>query len=124
MSSPEQPTDATSPASTNATQRTPAPALVLVLVRLLPGADRDAYERFTAQIDRPGVLATYASVHSWHLYRLAHTNSLDYDYLEVAAVSDISQFRQDAERPAAADLVRQARQFINEPLVLLANFTV
>lgn len=98
--------------------------LLLVLVRLRPGVDRGQYERFTAEVDRPGVLRHYRSIRSWQLYRLVDPGPLPYQYVEVAVSDDLDQLRRDMSTPAAAALVRQARYYIEEPEVLVARQAV
>jgi hypothetical protein len=99
-------------------------ALLFVLVRLRSGTDRGAYQRFTAQVDRPGVLQHYRSVRSWHLHRVVDGGGLPYYYIEVAAIGDVDQLLRDMSTPAAAELMRQAREYIEEPHVLLTRRVV
>lgn len=120
MTSADQPDTSASMAAL----RPAAQALLVVLVRLRTDVDRHAYEKFTAEVDRPGVLAHYSSVRQWNLYRLCKAGEVGYDYLELAEVSDVDQLRIDMASPAAVDLVRQARMFIEEPTVLLADLAV
>jgi hypothetical protein len=98
----------------------PPQAYLVVLVRLRPGTDRDEYERFTAEVDRPGVLAHYPSVADWHLYRVRDAGA-GVDYVEVATVRDAARLREDMSTPAARELVARARRYIEPPVALVLD---
>lgn len=50
-------------------ERNPHMATLIVPLKLKPGADREAYERFAREVDGPTITAEFLSVSEWHVYR-------------------------------------------------------
>jgi hypothetical protein len=100
--------------------------VLLVLNKLKPGADREAYEKWSAEVDKPAALAT-ESTDDWKLLR-ANSDlagaELPFDYVEVASINDAEQLKSDLQSDAGADLLRQLSQFCEKPTLILFDQVV
>lgn len=100
---------------------------LIVLNKLKPGADRDRYETWAAEVDRPGVMGAFDSVEDWHLFR-AEANlgggELPFNYVEIVTVSDAEQLGKDVQSETAADLSRQLSEFCEAPTFVLTDQVV
>lgn len=100
--------------------------VVFFLVRLKPGVDPAAYERWFRERDYP-TAGKFPSVVSYNNHRLAgqahrHQQELagqsreadaHYDYLEVVQINDLEAYRRDARSPAANKLRTEILEFID-----------
>lgn len=100
---------------------------LIVLNKLKSGADREAYETWAAEVDKPGVTGAFASVEDWHLYRAVANlggPELPFDYIEVVSVNDAEQLAKDVQSDTAADLSRQLAEFCEAPTFVLTDQVV
>lgn len=101
--------------------------MLIVLNKLKPGADREAYEKWAAEVDKPGVTGAFSSVTDWQLHR-ATTNlgggELPFDYVEIVSVNDVEQLGRDVQSDTAADLSRELGQFCESPTFVLVDQVV
>jgi hypothetical protein len=86
--------------------------------RLQPGADRGAYERWVEQVDYPGA-RKIPSILSYCVYRVQGAcvgelaQEFQYDYVEVAEVTDFQSYLHDLEEhPAARTVIAEIGQYV------------
>jgi hypothetical protein len=100
------------------------PASLIMLSRLREGAERAAYERWAAEVDRAAVLAL-PSIEEWRLHRVQRTlgGGADppCDYVEVSLVNDVDQLQRDLSSDAAAKLTSELLRFCEPPTFLLTE---
>ena len=106
------------------TEASTGTATLTILSRLRQGADRAAYERWAAEVDRPAVLAM-PSIDDWRLDRVERVLGGDvdplYDYVEIAAVGDLAQLERDLGSEAAAALTEALLEYCEPPTFLLTE---
>lgn len=101
--------------------------MLIVLNKLKPGVNREAYEKWAAEVDKPGVTGAFGSVDDWHLFRATANlagGELPFDYIEVVSVNDAEQLAQDVQSDTAADLSRQLAEFCEAPTFVLTDQVV
>ncbi len=96
-------------------------ATLIVMLKLKEGADRQRYEAFARDTDRPTAMAL-SSIRDWQLYRAQGLVGADgdtpFDYLEVVQVDDTDQMAQDMAGPQIAELSEQLAEFAEGRYVL------
>lgn len=97
---------------------------LIMLSTLREGADRDAYERWAREVDRPTVLAL-PSIDDWRLYRVAGAlgdgAEAPCDYVEIAKVNDLEQLERDLGTETAAELTRALHEHCEPPTFLTSE---
>lgn len=99
--------------------------MVFYLVRLKPGVDPAAYERWFRERDFP-MSRKLPSIISYTNHKLAgpahdlqerlvglRKPDVRYDYLEVIHVTDLAAYRTDVRSPAVNELRRELMEFID-----------
>lgn len=103
-------------------------ATLIVPLKLKPGADREAYERFAREVDGPTITAEFLSVSEWHVYRaeqvLGSEEPAPFDYIEVVEVGDVGQLGQDVSSETAARLTEQLLEFVEPPRFVITERVV
>jgi hypothetical protein len=98
--------------------------MLMMLSKLKPDADRGAYERWAAEVDRPAVVAL-PSIDEWRLFRVGRTlgdgAEAPWDYVEVALVGDVEQLERDLRSDIAAKLTAALLEFCEPPTFLLTE---
>ncbi len=86
--------------------------------RLQPGSDSGAYERWVEQVDYPGA-RQIPSILSYRVYRVQGAcvgelaKELQFDYVEVAEVTDIQAYLRDLEEhPAARTVIAEIGRYV------------
>ncbi len=86
--------------------------------RLQPGADRSAYERWVDQVDYPGARQV-PSILSYRVFRVQGAcvgelaEEFEYDYVEVAEVTNILAYLRDLqEHPAAQTIIAEIGKYV------------
>jgi hypothetical protein len=96
-------------------------ATLIVMLKLKEGVDRQRYETFARETDRPTALGL-PSIDDWRLYRAQGLVGADgeppFDYLEVVQVNDTAQMARDMAGPQIARLSEQLAGFADSKLVL------
>lgn len=102
-------------------------AVLIVLNKLKAGADRAAYEKWAAEVDRPTVMDSFASVDDWHLHRATANlggGDLPFDYVEVVTINDPEQLGRDVQSETAGRLSSELADFCEPPTFILADQVV
>ena len=85
--------------------------------KLQPGVARGVYERWVQEVDYPGAKQV-PSLLSYRVYRVqgpcvGPQAGFDYDYVEVARVSDMQDYLRDLEtHPAAQEIIAQIGRYV------------
>lgn len=87
--------------------------------RLQPGIDPEAYEAWVRRVDYPGAQQV-PSLTSYRVFRIEGpcvgplSNLFNYDYFEVAEVSDMKEYLSDLERhPAAQAIIAEIGRYVS-----------
>jgi hypothetical protein len=94
---------------------------VLILLKLLPEADREAYETWARTVDAPSVAAHCKSVVSWNLFRVDEPSVAGFDYIEVITGTDREELDRDLASEAVGALVAEVKRFVAQPLQVTAT---
>jgi len=97
---------------------------LIVLFRLKPGTDRQAYENWARQTDLP-IVRQLASVTSFDLYRalgvFGSGQPAPYDYVEVIRIADLDRFGTEVASATMQQVAGEFRGFADNTLFLLAE---
>ncbi len=100
-----------------------AAAILVVLLKLKPGADPAAYERWAAESDAPTAKGL-PSIAGWNLYAaqglVGAEGAAPFDYIEVVQVSDTDQLAKDMAGEAIGQRSAELAQFA-EPVFVLTR---
>jgi hypothetical protein len=96
----------------------------VILVKLRPGADRQAYEAFIREVDYP-VAATRRSI---PYYRNHHIRPdtwepapAEWDYVEYIQVTDVDEYTAERASKPNAEFVRRNPEFVERTLSFWAD---
>ena len=97
---------------------------LIVVFRLQPGADPQAYENWARQTDLP-VVRGLGSVAAFDVYRvdglLGSDESAPFDYVEVIDVSDMETFGTDVATDTMKRVAAEFREFADNPVFMLTR---
>lgn len=97
---------------------------LIVLFRLKPDADRDAYEAWAKATDLP-IVRDLPSVERFDVFRVAGLFGSDepapYDYVELIDISSMDQFGTDVGTDTMARVAGEFRQFADNPVFMLTG---
>jgi hypothetical protein len=97
---------------------------LIVLFRLKPGVDRQAYEQWARSTDLP-IVRKLPSIGRFVVYRAAGLFGSDgpapYDYVELIDVKDMGQFGTDVSTDTMRRVASEFRQFADNPVFMLTD---
>lgn len=97
---------------------------LIVLFRLKPGADVQAYETWAQTTDLP-VVRNLGSVGGFDLYRtaglLGSADRAPYDYVEVIQIKDLAGFGADVATEVMGKVAAEFRSFADQPVFMLTH---
>jgi len=97
---------------------------LIVLFRLRPGVDPEAYEAWAQQTDLP-VVRQLGSVSDFQLRRVrglfGTDSSAPYDYVEMIDITEMSDFVADVRSEVMSGVAAQFRQFADDPVFMLTS---
>ncbi|NIM95335.1 MAG: hypothetical protein GTO18_16695 [Anaerolineales bacterium] len=85
--------------------------------KLQPGVEPEVYEDWVRRVDYPGA-KNVPSLLSYKVYRIQgpcveSEISFDYDYVEIAEVTDMDDYLRDLdEHPAALEIIAEIDQYV------------
>jgi hypothetical protein len=95
---------------------------LIVLFRLKPGVDRQAYEQWARSTDLP-IVRNLPSIGRFDVYRtagvLGSEAAAPYDYVEVIDVKDMGQFGTDVSTDTMRRVAGEFQQFADNPVFML-----
>jgi len=97
---------------------------LIVLFRLKPGADVEAYETWARTTDLP-VVRNLPSVGGFELYRtaglLGSGERPPYDYVEMIEIRDAQRFGTDVATETMRKVAGEFRGFADQPIFMLTH---
>ena len=97
---------------------------LIVVFRLQPGTDPQAYEEWARQTDLP-IVRDLKSVSGFELYRVAgllgSEEAAPFEYVEVIDVTDMEQFGADVAADTMRRVAAEFREFADNPVFMLTQ---